>query len=304
MVDTALSLDTPERRVRAIALTISDVLSLAKPRLSSLVICTAAGGMWLAPGVLPWPMALVALASVAMLVFTANAMNCVLERDADALMTRTASRPLPNGRLDPKTVAVSSAVIGMAATVALGLSANWITAALGVVAYLSYIGAYTPLKKTSASAVFVGAVPGALPALMGWTAATGRLDYAGFVLFGIMFLWQVPHFIAIAFYRREDYLRSGFKTLPLVTRESTTKIIMVSLTVALIPVSVALVPFGVETVDYGAMAAGLGAGYLIVNCCGFLPQAGTKWARLSLHASLFYITALFAAMAYGARLGS
>lgn len=301
MADSATSvLDASERRMTALALTMADVASLAKPRLSSLVVVTAAGGMWLAPGVLAWPMALLALAATATLVFTANAMNCVLERDADALMARTANRPLANGRLEPKTVAIVSAVLATAATVVLGLSSNWLTAALGMLAFLSYIGAYTPLKKMSAAAVFVGAIPGALPPLMGWTAVTGKLDPAGIVLFGIMFLWQVPHFIAISFYRRDDYLRGGFKTLPLVMRESATKVVMVVLTAALIPVSVALVPYGVESPDYGAAAAALGAGFLVVNCFGFLPQARTKWARLSLHASLLYITALFAAMALGA----
>lgn len=301
MVDTASSvMDTPERRVGALAATISDIASLAKPRLSSLVICTAAGGMWLAPGDLAWPNALLSLAATALLVFTANAMNCVIERDDDALMDRTANRPLANGRLDPRTVAIASAGIAAASTVVLGLASNWLTAALGVTAYLSYVGAYTPLKKMSASAVFVGAIPGALPPLMGWTAVSNHLDYAGLALFGIMFLWQVPHFIAISLYRRTDYERGGFKTMPIVMPELTTKIVMVVLTAALIPVSVSLVPLGVESVDYGIAAAALGAGFFVINCFGFVPQARTKWARLSLHASLLYITALFAAMAFGA----
>ena len=287
----------------------SDIWSLAKPRLSSLVVATAAAGMWLAQGsggVLgayqghPQGAPLrefLSLVAIAMLVGASNATNCYLERSYDALMRRTAKRPLARGRLNPKAVLVSATIIAVASTIALAITANLITAVLGLFAHLVYVNAYTPLKRTSAWAVVVGAIPGAIPPLMGWTLVTGHLDYGGLTLFGIMFLWQIPHFIAIAFHRRDDYERAGFKTIALVVSDSTSKYLLVALTAALVPVSLVLVPLGLANQLYAIAAFILGFGFFFINMSGLRKGASATWARTSLHASLFYITLLFAAIA-------
>ena len=281
-------------------LLLRDIWSLAKPRLSSLVIVTAAGGVWLAPGHVDAMRAICSLLAIAFLVGASNATNCYLERDYDALMKRTAKRPLANGRLEPNAVLIGATIVAIAATLTLCFTANPLTAVLGMVAHLSYVSAYTPLKRTSASAVFVGAIPGAIPPLMGWTMVTNRLDLGGLTLFGIMFLWQIPHFIAISFYRRDDYRRGGFKTLPLVMSDSATKYVLVALTAALVPVSLLLVPLGLESRMYAIAAFGLGFAFFLINMSGLRRGAGTTWARQSLHASLLYITLLFVAIALGA----
>jgi protoheme IX farnesyltransferase len=136
---------------------------------------------------------------------------------------------------------------------------------------------------------------------MGWTAITGRLDAAGLVLFAILFIWQVPHFIAIALYRNDDYARGGFKTLPRVLSEDATKAVMTIFTLILTPAALSLVPLGIEGPRYAIIAIVLGAGFLAVNLMGLAARASTKWARASLHASLLYITFLFIALAVGAR---
>ncbi len=278
-----------------------DAVSLTKPRLSSLVVFTAAGGMWLAPGALDVAEAVLTLLAIALLVGAANATNCYLERSVDALMTRTESRQAALLRLDPNAVIAAASASAVIAVALLGFLTNVLTAGLGALAFASYVAAYTPLKRSSSLAVFVGAIPGAIPPLMGWTAITGRLDIAGLALFAILFVWQVPHFIAIAFYRNDDYARGGFKTLPLVLTEDATKVVMVIFTLVLTPVALSLVPLGVESPHYAIMAIVLGAGFLAVNLMGLAARGSVKWARASLHASLLYITFLFIALGVGAR---
>lgn len=280
--------------------TASDAAALVKVRLSSLVVFTAAGGMWLAPKGLPVADALLALAATALLVAAANATNCYLERGVDALMRRTEKRQLALVRLDPNTVIAAASASAVVSVALLGFLTNVLTAGLGALAFASYVAAYTPLKRTSWLAVFVGAVPGAIPPLMGWTAVTGRLDAGALVLFAIMFVWQVPHFVAIALYRNDDYARGGFKTLPLVLSDRATKLIMVAFTAVLTPIALWLVPLGIENGMYAIAAIVLGAGFLAVNVGGLKASAGSAWARGSLHASLLYITFLFIALGVGA----
>ncbi|MEZ0311802.1 MAG: heme o synthase [Myxococcota bacterium] len=302
LVETAApSIQVAETARGGLIRALRDAASLTKPRLSSLVVFTAAGGMWLAPGALDAAGALLTLLAIALLVAAANATNCYLERSVDALMTRTENRQLALLRLDPNAVIAAASAGAVIAVALLGFLTNVLTAGLGALAFASYVAAYTPLKRSSSLAVFVGAVPGAIPPLMGWTAITGRLDIAGLVLFAILFIWQVPHFIAIAFYRNDDYARGGFKTLPLVLTEDATKVVMVIFTLVLTPVALSLVPLGVEGPHYALMAIVLGAGFLAVNLMGLAARASVKWARASLHASLLYITFLFIALGIGAR---
>jgi protoheme IX farnesyltransferase len=276
--------------------TVRDLVSLTKPRVTFLVVATAAGGMWLAPHRSTPSAALVALGAIALVVSSANALNCWMERDSDRHMTRTAKRPLPAGRLDARLALGFGLALGAVAVPALSLFVNPLTGLLGAFALVSYVWIYTPLKQRSWTALLVGAVPGALPPLMGWTAATGKLELPGVLLFGILFVWQVPHFIAIALFRRAEYERAGILVMPSVLGERRAKLHAVLYCAALVPLSLLLVPLGVAGRAYAVVALLIGAVFLGVCIRGLRPDAGAPWARKLFGISLVYLTLLFAAL--------
>ena len=273
-----------------------DLVRLAKPRITGLVMATFAGGMWLAPSHLPRWRAIMTLLGTALIVGAANALNMLLERDVDGLMERTRHRPLPQGRLPPTAALVFGTALAAAAMPLLLLAGNALTGILGGLAFVAYVAIYTPLKRASAAALFVGAVPGALPPLMGWTAVTGRIDAGALTLFGILFLWQIPHFLAISLYRAEDYGRAGFEILPLTVGERATRMVIVGFSTALVATSLMLGPLHVAGAVYSATAALLGAGFVAWGLAGFRRAATRLWARSLFFASLVYLTLLFAAL--------
>jgi heme o synthase len=179
------------------------------------VICTAAGGMWLAPGPRDAVRAVALLLGTTLVVGAANALNNWLERDVDARMRRTRDRPLPAGRLHPRVALALGLGLPAVALPALGWFTNGLTATLAALALFSYVVVYTPLKQRSPLALVVGAVPGAIPPLMGWTAVTGRLDAGGLALFAVLFCWQLPHFLAVSIYLQDDYARGGLRVFAL-----------------------------------------------------------------------------------------
>ena len=269
---------------------------LAKPRITTMVVVTFAGGLWLAPAapnVRPW----LALVGTVLIVAAANALNMYLERDIDGRMERTRRRPLVEGRLSPEAAIAFGAVLACAAVPLLLVGANPLTALLGVIAFASYVWAYTPLKRVSGAALFVGAVPGAMPPLMGWTTATGRLDGPGLALFAILFVWQLPHFLAIALYREQDYARAGFQVLPMSVGVAATRWHIVAWTGALVAVSLLPVPFGVAGRIYLAAALLLGGWFLARAVRGFRAVEARAWARSVFLVSLVYLTGLFGALA-------
>lgn len=274
----------------------SDVLSLTKPRLSGLVLATTAGGMWLAPGELTVPRILVTLGATAGLVGSANALNCYWERESDRFMARTRHRPLPSGRMEPGLALGFGLGLAALCLPALAAGANLLTALLGLVALLSYVLAYTPLKARTSAAMLVGAVPGALPPLMGWTAVTGQIDAGGYVLFAILFLWQIPHFIAIALFRKDEYAAAGLKSVPLERGEDASRLQIVLYLVALVPMT--LLPFQLHIAGgwYLAAAALLGLCFLALGTVGLFRQLGRGWARQTFLFSLLYLAGLFAAL--------
>src|SRR5512138_912595 len=272
-----------------------DLLLLAKPRLSGLVVLTTAGGVALAPGRIGAGRAIVAILGTAAVVGAANALNCYLERDVDARMRRTRDRPLPAGRVEPFVALALGLAVPIFALPVLALAASPLTALLAFVALVSYVAVYTPMKRRSTLALFVGAVPGAIPPLMGWTAVTGSLDAGGLALFALLFAWQLPHFLAISIYLAEDYARGGLQVFALVHGERATRACIAAATVLLVPVSLALVPLGVAGPAYGAVAAAAGVALAALALPG-VGGRGARWARNVFLATLLHLTVLFVAL--------
>jgi protoheme IX farnesyltransferase len=287
----------PVVTVPSLSQVMADVMALTKPRLTLGVVITAAGGVYLAPGKIPWTLALGALFLIGMVVAAAHTLNCYLERDADALMHRTRNRPLPAGRLHPRVALFFGLSLTLMSLPALSLLTNPLTGFLGAIALISYVLVYTPMKPKSSHALFVGAIPGAIPPLMGWTAVTGRISAPGLVLFAIMFLWQVPHFVAIAIFCKDDYARAGHRVLPL--EKGDTFAVVTSLVGCALLVPVSLLPYFLEVAGplYLGVASVLGAAFL-----GYCVMAlrvrhlGVQFYRRLFFASLAYIMVLFIAM--------
>jgi heme o synthase len=283
-------------RALTLSTTAADLVSLTKPRLSSLVLATTAGGMWLAPGQLSLARALVAMLATAGTVGAANAFNCFIERDSDRYMKRTANRPLPSGRMDPGVALWFGLSLAAISLPALWLAANLLTAVLGLIALLSYVLLYTPLKARTSAAMLVGAVPGALPPLMGWTAVTNQVDAGGYALFAILFLWQIPHFIAIALFRKEEYAAAGLTSLPLERGDESSRLQLLLYTLALVPTTLLPFQLGIAGVWYLAAALLLGVAFLALAAWGFFRRLDKPWARQTFFFSLLYLTGLFAVL--------
>jgi heme o synthase len=275
---------------------VADLVSLTKPRLASLVLCTLAGGMWLAPGSLPASGWMSTLLGTALLVGAANALNCWMERERDRLMPRTRSRPLATGRLAPEVGLGFGVLLASMALGVLALGSNLLTFALELLALVSYVAAYTPLKTRTSWALLLGTVPGALPPLIGWTAVTDRLDARGLLLFGLLVAWQIPHFLAIAMFRRNEYRAAGMQVFPVVHGEGATRIWMVIWAFLLLVLSLALVPLGLGGAVYASVAGVLGVVFLLLVLHGVLRDGGRPWAWKVFRLSLLHLTALFVAL--------
>jgi protoheme IX farnesyltransferase len=247
-----------------------------------------------------WTVWVAALLGSSLAVASANAFNMVWEREGDRLMARTRTRPLAAGRLGVVSSSVFAGVLGLASMLVLGFGTNWLTAALAAFALISYVLIYTPLKRRTPLATVVGAVPGALPPLIGWAAAGGVLTTpAPWSLFFLMFLWQLPHFLAIAWIYREDYLRAGLPMLPVVdSGGAMTGRQAVLWAAALVPVSTVPVLIGLTGATYGLAALVLGVAQLGI-AFRFLLQRTDARARALFFTSIVYLPVLWIAMAIG-----
>lgn len=200
--------------------TLADRLELAKPRITAMVVFTALVGFVSAgDGPIRGTVLAAALLGTGLVAAGAAVLNQVLERDTDALMDRTRHRPLPAGRVAAVEAVVFGAVVTLAGHTLLLGGCGPLPAAVAFVTWTSYLFVYTPLKRRTPLATLVGAVPGALPPVIGWTARSGSPDQGAFILFAILFLWQVPHFLAIAWMYRDDYAKGGFPMLPVLDQE-------------------------------------------------------------------------------------
>lgn len=279
---------------------VRDVVSLTKPRITSSVVLTSLGGMVLAARYeglsLDLGTVLPALVGIAMVVSGANALNMFIERDTDALMARTRRRPLPSGRLRADIALKVGVALSVASLPWLALAVNPLTAGLAALALVSYVLVYTPLKRRTTLALPIGAVPGAIPPMLGWTAVAGFVDPPAVLLFGVLFLWQIPHFLAIATFRKEDYRRAGLKVLPVERGDRLTRHHIVRYLAALVLVSLLLVSFGVGGPYYGPAALVLGLGFFGVGAWGLRLSAGVRWARVLFITSLVYLLGIFVAI--------
>lgn len=272
-------------------------LELTKPRITALVVCTTAAGFYLA-GSSPfdgWEL-LHALLGTGMVAGGTSVLNQVLERENDGRMRRTASRPLPSERAETLPAATFGLLLIVLATAYLAVMVNVLTAFLGFLTAAIYLLIYTPLKTRSSLCTTVGAVPGAIPPLMGWAAARGHLDAEAWLLFLILFLWQFPHFLAIAWVYREDYQRGGFRMLPLTDTDGTrTARRVVISNLALLVMSAIPTLVGLTGISYLAGAVLLGGVFLWFGY--FLARTRSlRSARYLLRASVLYLPLLLVLM--------
>jgi protoheme IX farnesyltransferase len=276
----------------AVCARLSDYAELTKPRIAAMVLITVTVGYTLAThGQWQWGVLLPALLGVALVASASSAFNQWYERRTDARMDRTANRPLPAGRLTSAEVLLFGAVCAIAGGVTLAVLVNVATAALTLLTLVLYAGVYTPLKRHTSLCTAIGAVPGALPPVLGWTAGGGGADLGALTLFAILFLWQFPHFLAIAWLYRHQYDAAQLKMLPRNRQTRIVGLLAVTYAVALIPAS--LLPGAAMLAGdlYLAAAAGLGLMYLAA-AIRFAWQETRASARGLLFASLIYLPAL------------
>jgi protoheme IX farnesyltransferase len=272
---------------------------LFKARLTMLVLLTTAVGFYLGSSS-PADLTLFAhtLLGTGLLAAGAAALNQLIEREHDAKMRRTENRPLPAGRLRPVSVLLAGGIAAAVGMLWLAWNVNKLTALLGVATLGSYLFVYTPLKRFTTLNTVIGAVPGALPPLMGWTAATDAVNIQGWALFAILFLWQLPHFYAIAWIYREDYARAGYVMLPVVDTEGRrTGSQAVSHTLGLLAMSLTPVVFGLCGAVYLVVSLVLGVIFLLC-AIGFARQLTTSSARRLFFASIIYLPFLLLAMVF------
>lgn len=296
------SIDLKEKSQTGLRGRASAYLELTKPRITLMVVLTAAAGFLLAsPSGMDYLGFIQMSLGVALLSSGISALNQYMERDLDALMRRTESRPLPAGKLSPMEALLFGAGLSVIAITYLAIAVNALTAALGAVTFASYLFLYTPLKTRTTLSTVVGAVPGAMPPLIGWVAARGEANLEAWVLFAILFLWQFPHFLAIAWMYREDYGRAGIKMLPVVESEGrvTARQIMIY-TVLLLPVS--LMPSMMKVTGMIYFVGAIALGLIFLYFSARAARSRTAWqARRLLLASVLYLPALFALMVLNQR---
>lgn len=277
----------------------ADFYDLTKPRMNFLVLVTTLVGFYMAVGEygrINWTLLLPTLIGTALCAAGASVLNQFIERDLDRLMPRTRNRPVPAGRIAPAEALMTGVVLGLAGVAMLALTVNVLTALLGGLTLLSYVLVYTPLKRVTTLNTVIGAVPGAIPPLIGFTAVDNALSPAAIALFAILFIWQMPHFLAIAILYRRDYALAGFRMLPVVDDAlSTTGRMIVLYSVALIPVSLMPVHVGLAGQAYFAVALMLGLAFLSfgVSCAASKERID---ARKLFFASIIYLPALLGVM--------
>lgn len=283
----------------ALSSRLNGYVALTKPDVSFLVVITTAAGYYMgARGPMNWLHLIHTVFGTMLIAAGTSALNHYIERESDRYMRRTASRPLPSGALHPREALGFGLVLATAGAVYLYFAAGPLAAGLGIATCLSYLLAYTPLKKRTIWATFVGAFPGAIPPMIGWAAATGSLDRGAWLLFAILFFWQFPHFHAIAWMYREDYARAGILMLPVVDRQGTRTFRQIVITAALL-VGVGVLPAVVGLAGTLYLLGSLVVNLALLQVCLWAASEKTNLrAKWLMHATVLHIPVLLGLMAY------
>jgi heme o synthase len=283
---------------------IKDYLQLMKPSLSIMVVFSSVISYLLAPKIVAYDLTMILLLFAGGMLVTgsANAINQVVEKDTDALMKRTAKRPVASGRMSAEEGWFFAIITGAVGVFILGYYFNWLAAGLAAFSLFLYAFIYTPLKKVNSIAVLMGAVPGALPCLIGWAAGDDKLSIGGWILFAFQFFWQFPHFWAIAWVAHKDYSAVGFKLLP--ANEGPTKFTALQTVVySLLLVPVTLVPFYIGMCSYNDVQGMIGVGliiaaniFMIGRCVTLYRKMDVASARKVMFGSYMYLPVVMLAM--------
>jgi protoheme IX farnesyltransferase len=274
-------------------------LALTKPDVSFLVVMTTVAGYALGTrGPLDWLRMMHTVFGTTLIAAGTSALNHYFERDTDALMRRTASRPLPSGHLKPREAFWFGASLIAIGTIYLALATNALATVLGILTSVTYLCVYTPLKRRTTLATMIGAFPGAVPPLIGWAAARGTISLDAWVLFAVLFLWQFPHFDAIAWMYREDYARAGIRMVPVGDREGKRTFREILITAALlVPVSLLPAVTGLAGVHYffGALVLGI---MLVEMCLWAAASKSNIRAKWLMHATVLHLPVLLGLLIY------
>lgn len=273
-----------------------DFIQLAKPGIVKSNLIVIVTGFWLASTFTDsfhfWLFVITVVGS-SLVMGGSCALNNYLDRDLDVKMERTRNRPIPSGKISAKSALLYGMFLILAGTTLLGLGANALAALLGLIGAFVYVVVYTAwMKRTTHLNTVVGAISGAVPPMIGWAAVTGNLEKGAWVLFAFLFLWQIPHFLALAMMKADEYRTAGYQMLPVVNSFLETKRQILLWTAALIPVSLFLYEVGVVGKVYFVSAAVLGIGWLALAVKGFFAKNDLKWARQMFFYSLIYLTGL------------
>ena len=291
--DAARPIDTGVAGIRTL---VSDYVTLMKPGIITLLLVTTLGAMLVAErGVPPFGLVLVTLLGGILTSGGANVINCYIDRDIDAVMSRTRKRATANGRIAPRTALVFGITLTISGFLLLGLVVNWLAAFLALAGNVFYVGIYTAfLKRRTPQNIVIGGAAGAFPPLVGWAAVTGGLTAPAWILFAIIFYWTPPHFWALSLLKQGEYGRVGVPMLPVVAGEEETRRQVFLYTILLAAVSLLLVPFGMSWI-YLAGAAALG-GYFLYLAWKLLTNPSKATARRTFFYSIWYLAGLFAVM--------
>ena len=275
------------------------LLAMAKPRLNALAVATVGIGYYLGASVLDIGVLLSVLIGSALVAAGGAAFNQVAERNLDALMTRTRSRPIPAGGISPPAGQLFAAVLSVAGLIVLAFGTNPIAAGVALATLVSYVWVYTPLKRRTPWAVLVGAVPGALPPVIGWAAATGALTVEAWLLFGIVFAWQLPHFHSLAWLHRDDYARAGFRVLAVIDPNGRrTALESTFWAVALAGLSLFAATVGLTSWSFAVAAAAFGAAFAVL-ALRFVAVRSPARARTLFLGSLVVLPLIWIALVAG-----
>ena len=294
-----LTAEIQETKIIGLKEKLAAFLELTKPRIAFMLVLTSAAGFYLgSKGNFDFLLFINSIIGITLLAFGVATLNQFIERRTDALMERTAKRPIPTGKVSPTEALVFGLILTVSAEIYLAFLVNPLTAILGLVVIVGYVLLYTPLKTKTSASTAIGAIPGAMPPLMGWTASANEITLGAWVLFALLFLWQFPHFLAIAWMYKEQYRKAGILMLPVVEKDGKlTAIQIVTFTLMMLPISIAPFFIGVAGYVYLVGASVLGIWFLITSI-KTAREKSVEQARKLLLVSVLYLPVIFALMVF------